>query len=110
MIDRTATYIGLRTYLYRPPTTNCLGGATGAGVPMPSVTNRANAWRSTAVPQMIRSAPNARNGSQGANGSQSRQRVSHQGTTPATKPGARTKKIKLPNAATALRMLILPSG
>src|SRR6266508_4561523 len=33
-----------------------------------------------------------------------RQPVSHQGTRPATRPGARTKKIDAPTAATLLRM------
>src|SRR6266508_3990415 len=33
-----------------------------------------------------------------------RQPVSHQGTRPATRPGARTKKIDVPTAATLLRM------
>src|SRR5499427_2199886 len=41
IVASSARYMGLRTYRYRPPTTRCAGGATGAGVPSPSTTNRA---------------------------------------------------------------------
>lgn len=34
----------MRTCRYSPPVTRCWGGATGAGVPRPSTTNRAKAW------------------------------------------------------------------
>src|SRR5215831_9009815 len=42
MTATTETYIGFRTYRYRPVMTRCRGGATGAGVPSPCSANRAN--------------------------------------------------------------------
>ena len=35
MIVSTPTYIGFRTYRYKPVTTRCLVGKIGAGVPTP---------------------------------------------------------------------------
>src|SRR6516165_4375764 len=60
IVASSARYMGLRTYRYRPPTTRCAGGATGAGVPSPSTTNRANADTSMAVPATTSTAPGTR--------------------------------------------------
>src|SRR6185312_6585035 len=104
MVATTARYIGLRTYRYRPPTTRRSVGATGAGVPRPSATNRAKAWTRTIAPRMSMISPATRTGAQWASGPRTCHRVSHQGTTPATTPGAAAKNSVLPTAAAGLRM------
>src|SRR5215831_2138496 len=88
MTDVTARYIGLRTYRYSPRTTRCSVGAGGAGVPRPSIVNCANDPSSVAAPAAISSPPATRC-----------QPVSHQGTSPATTPGAITRKPALPAMA-----------
>jgi hypothetical protein len=101
MIAATATYMGLRTCRYRPPTTSCSVGATGAGVPTPSTTKRTKAWTSTNRPAAIRAAPSTRS----AGGVRwASHPVSHHGIRPAVTPGARAKKAALPAAAIALRV------
>src|SRR5690349_13367469 len=105
MVATTARYIGLRTYRYRPPTTRRSVGATGAGVPRPSATNRAKAWTRTIAPRMSMISPATRTGAQWASGPRTCHRVSHQGTTPATTPGAAAKNSALPAAAVGLRTL-----
>src|SRR5579872_1615169 len=104
MAATTARYMGLRTYRYRPPTTRLSVGATGAGVPRPSATNRAKAWTSTIAPRMSRISPATRTGAQPASDPRTCHRVSHQGTTPATTPGATAKNSTLPTAAVSLFM------
>src|SRR4051794_21325299 len=96
----TATYIGLRTWRYRPPTTSRSVGATGAGVPAPSTTKRAKACSSAATPATTSAAP--RMTSQ-VGGSFERQPVSSHGTTPPMTPGATTRNTRLPRAALRLR-------
>src|SRR5690242_468661 len=102
MAATTARYIGLRTYRYRPPTTRRSVGATGAGVPRPSATNRAKAWTSTIAPRMSRISPATRTGAHPASDPRTCHRVSHQGTRPATTPGATAKNSTLPTAAVGL--------
>jgi hypothetical protein len=107
MVDTTARYMGLRTYRYRPPTTSRWVGATGAGVPEPSATKRTNACTSTTTPAASSTAPATRSGTQAQDGCgwRTRQPVSHQGTRPATTPGASTKNTTLTAAAAGLRMV-----
>src|SRR5690606_8420411 len=80
--------------------------ATGAGVPEPSATNRANPATTTPVPARIRSTPAAL--ATVIQGSGSGERISqpetHPGPSPATTPGAARKKTALPIAAVVLRM------
>ena len=71
-------------------------GATGAGVPMPSITKRAKACNSTATPAAMSSAPANRSP---IHGSADRQPVISQGTSPATTPGATRRNTTLPSAA-----------
>src|SRR5262245_7139416 len=104
IVASSARYMGLRTCRYRPPTTRCTGGATGAGVPSPSTTNRANADTSTAVPATTSTAPSTRRGRRWDSGAPGCQSVISHGTSPAMVPGARAKKTALPVAAALLRM------
>src|SRR5918998_2600484 len=105
MAASTATYMGLRTYRYTPPTTRRSGAATGAGVPRPSTTKRTNAPTSTISPATSSAAPNARTGIQYGRGSRACQPpVNNHGIAPATTPGANRKKSALPSAAVGLRM------
>src|SRR5262245_37643 len=106
MTVTTARYIGLRTWRYRPPTTSDSVGATGAGVPDPSVTKRAKAITSTAAPAATRATPSPRSGA--ATDPPERQSVSSQGMAPATTPGATTKNAAAPRVASGLRMWALP--
>src|SRR5215213_891524 len=78
----------------------------GAGVPTPSTTTRTNALINTTAPAAIRTAPTTRSGvtAQNGRGCRTRQPVSHQGTSPATTPGASAKKTTLPTAAAVLRI------
>src|SRR3954468_3776367 len=77
---------------------------------MPSTTNRAKAWTSKAVPASRIRTPSRRAGSQYVSAAPGRHRVSHQGSRPATVPGARAKNTALPAAATLVRMYaIVPS-
>src|SRR5262245_6374872 len=105
MAATTARYMGLRTYRYRPPITRCSVGATGEGVPSPSMTNRAKAWTRTNAPRTRRITPPTRRAAQWASGPRTCQCVSHQGTRPATTPGATAKNSALPAAAVGLRIL-----
>src|SRR5262249_40751059 len=99
MIDTTARYIGLRTYRYSPRTTRCSVGAGGAGVPRPSVANCVNDPSSAAAPAAISTPPANRTGT--GHAAPCCQPVSHQGTSPATTPGATTRKPALPAMAAA---------
>src|ERR671910_1011065 len=72
-------------------------GATGAGVPIPSTTNRANACRRTPTELARITPPARRRGPQSA--LSTCQRVSSHGITPATTPGARRRKTTVPSAA-----------
>src|SRR3954454_14443189 len=92
----TATYIGLRTWRYAPPTTNRSVGATGAGVPSPSSTKRTNASSRTTRPAPIIRPPSTRSGVHHVSASQ---RVRSHGISPATTPGAIMRKAKLWAAA-----------
>src|SRR5215468_7248753 len=98
--------MGLRTYRYRPPTTNRWGGATGAGVPTPSVTKRTNADTTTAAPATISAAPTIRSstptGPSPSGSGRACQPVMTHGRYPAKTPGARTRKTALPIAAPRL--------
>src|SRR5215203_607680 len=105
MIARPATYIGLRTWRYSPPTTRRLGAATGTGVPKPSTTKRVNAWTITISPAASRTAPSTRTGAKYGTGSCTRQPVSNHGIRPAKTPGPTTKNTALPTAAVCLRIL-----
>src|SRR5215217_167005 len=105
MIARPATYIGLRTWRYSPPTTRRLGAATGTGVPKPSTTKRVNAWTITISPTASRTAPSTRTGAKYGTGSCTRQPVSNHGIRPAKTPGPTTKNTALPTAAVCLRIL-----
>src|SRR5258708_33163696 len=93
--------MGSRTYGYRPPTTGCSVGATGAGVPKPSTTTLANACTSTSPPATTSAPPSTL-----AGGHQlvPRQPVSHRGPRPTTVPGASAMNTELPTAATDRRM------
>ncbi|BCJ73036.1 hypothetical protein CS0771_25800 [Catellatospora sp. IY07-71] len=71
------------------------------GVPAPSVTNRANAFTTTAVPTRISSTPRARTG--GHQWAAVRHPVISQGARPATTHGAARKNAALPAAAVDLR-------
>jgi hypothetical protein len=73
-------------------------------VPTPSATKRANACTSTPAPATSSTTPATRNGSHHPGRSVASQPVSHQGTTPATTPGASAKNTALPTAAPALPM------
>src|SRR6516164_5123945 len=99
--------MGLRTYRYRPPTTRCAGGATGAGVPSPSTTNRANADTSMAVPATTSTAPSTRSGTRWDSGAPGCQSVISHGTSPTMVPGARAKKTALPAAAAVRCMVVI---
>src|SRR6266496_1457444 len=90
--------------------TRCWVGAAGAGVPAPSATNRTKAVTSTATPAAMRTPPATRSGAQAHHGRgwRTRQPVSHQGSRPATTPGASTKKTAVPAAAIGLRTLSPP--
>src|SRR5918994_1954535 len=72
-------------------------GATGAGVPIPSTTNRANACRRTPTELARITPPASRRGIQSALSTS--HRVSSHGITPATTPGARRRKTTVPTAA-----------
>ena len=61
-----------------PPTTSCCGAATGAGVPIPSTTKRANACSTTAAPAATSSAPSARQRQPGVLGLPAGQEPRHQ--------------------------------
>src|SRR5262249_40997426 len=95
----TARYMGLRTYRYSPRTTRCSVGAGGAGVPRPSVANCVNDPSSAAAPAAISTPPANRTGT--GHAAPCCQPVSHQGTSPATTPGATTRKPALPAMAAA---------
>src|SRR6516165_2583487 len=99
MTASTARYMGLRTYRYSPRTTRCSVGAAGAGVPRPSSANCANDPSSVAAPAAISSPPATRTGT--GHPPPCCQPVSHQGTSPATTPGATTRKPALPAMAAA---------
>src|SRR5262245_44519935 len=101
--------MGLRTYRYRPPTTRCAGGATGAGVPSPSTTNRANADTSMAVPATTSTAPSTRSGKRCDSGAPGCQSVISHGMSPTMVPGARAKKTALPAAAAVRCMVVILS-
>src|SRR5262245_36054170 len=102
MVASTARYMGLRTYRYSPRTTSCSVGAGGAGVPLPWTANCANAVRSATAPTPVSTAPVIRTGTgQPAPGCHP---VSHQGTRPATTPGAITRKAALPAVAVIFRI------
>src|SRR5215211_3498573 len=105
MAASTATYIGLRTWRYAPPTTRRSGAATGAGVPWPSTTKRTNAWTSAISPATSTTPPSTRAGAQYGRGSRTCQRVSAHGTRPTTTPGANKKNSALPTAAVDLRIV-----
>src|SRR5262249_44365654 len=104
MTATTETYIGFRTYRYRPGRTRCRGGATGAGVPSPCSANRANESTTPGTPAKMRMTPIARVSSTLKNAGRNSQRVIHHGTTPAAKNGATTKKIAEPKIAIIFRM------
>src|SRR5918995_1445634 len=117
MIAATARYIGFLTYRYSPPTTRRSLGATGAGVPRPSPTKRANACTSTRTPAAMRIRPPIHSGTQYGKGPRASQPVSNHGTRPATTPGANTRNTRLPMAAlafgtsfTLVRVLTAGSG
>src|SRR5215472_15222792 len=97
MTASTARYMGLRTYRYSPRTTSCSVGAGGAGVPRPSTANCANDPISVTAPAAVTTPPMTRTGTGMA--TPARQPVSHQGTSPATTPGAITRKPALPATA-----------
>src|SRR3954451_12464846 len=92
MADTTPTYIGFRTYRYNPLITRCRGGYTGDGLPSPSSANRRNESSSPIVPSPINTPPATRKIAIPKNGSSTRQREIHHGRTPATNPGAITRK------------------
>src|SRR5829696_3051631 len=77
MAATTATYIGLRTWRYAPPTTRRSGAATGAGVPKPSTTKRTNAPTSAISAARSTTPPSTRAGAQYARGQQEEQRAAH---------------------------------
>src|SRR5262249_18094178 len=97
MTVRTARYMGLRTYRYSPRTTRCSGGAGGAGVPRPSIANCATDPRTPGARGTHSPPPMPRTGPGTA--APACQPVSHQGTSPATTPGAITRKPALPAMA-----------
>src|SRR4051794_12251215 len=101
MVAATARYIGLRTWRYAPPTTSRSVGATGAGVPIPSMTKRAKAWSRNATPVAISTAPAT--WTRGA-AEPWCQCVMDHGINPATTPGATRRNRRLPRAALALRV------
>src|SRR5262245_25738185 len=107
MIDTTARYIGLRTYRYSPRTTRCSVGAGGAGVPRPSIVNCADDPSSAAAPAAISRPPATRTGT--GHSAPCCQPVSHQGTSPATTPGAMTRKPALPAMAALVCIGARPS-
>ena len=74
-------------------------GATGAGVPSPSQAKRAKASRTTTRPAAIRMRPVQRRAPRRSPGGSGLQWVISQGIRPATTPGARTRKARLPSAA-----------
>ena len=80
-----------------------LYGATGAGVPMPSTTKRANAWISTAAAHTVTNAPISRQPSHDGSPDQP---VTAHGIAPATTPGANAKNRELP-AAAAVRSRVM---
>src|SRR5919199_2062539 len=104
MAASTATYMGLRTWRYTPPTTRRSGAATGAGVPKPSTTKRTNALTSTISPARSSNPPSTRTGAQYGRGSRACQRVNNHGIRPTTTPGATRKNTALPTAAFRLRI------
>src|SRR5918997_1896962 len=110
MAASTATYMGLRTWRYGPPTTKRSGAATGAGVPRPSTTKRQNAWISATSPAASSAAPSTRTDARYGTDSRTLQPVSIHGTRPATTPGAARKNAALPTAAVRLRILRPPFG
>src|SRR5262249_19071575 len=85
------------------------GGATGAGVPSPSTTNRANADTSMAVPATTSTAPSTRSGTRWDSGAPGCQPVISHGTSPTMVPGARAKKTALPAAAAVRCMVVILS-
>ncbi|GAA3842739.1 hypothetical protein GCM10023083_86950 [Streptomyces phyllanthi] len=76
-------------------------GATGAGVPSPSTTNRTNADDSTTAPATSGTIPSPR---KGGHQSPARHPVSHHGTSTATVPGTHARNTELPTAAADLRI------
>ena len=110
MIAPTARYMGLRTQRYRPPTTSSCVGATGAepgAPPARTARSRRPVPSGRGPPAAIRAPP--RPAGQGSSYA-----VTNQGTTPATTPGATTKKSTLPQAAllilASLRTLVVTAG
>ena len=83
-------------------------GATGAGVPSPSQAKRAKASRTTTRPAAIRRRPAQRRAATPSTGGSGPQRVISQGIRPATTPGARTRKTRLPTAALIRPAISLP--
>jgi hypothetical protein len=82
-----------------------LGGATGAGVPSPSVTNCTNDCMTTSSPAASRIIPSPRMDVQYGVSRRTRQPVNNRGTRPQTTPGPTMKNIALPTAATPLRTI-----
>src|SRR3954469_13619017 len=76
--------------------TRCRVGATGAGVPTPSMTNRTNACSKTTTPGTRITYPTT---AMISGGPATPPPVSPQGTSPATTPGSTTRKSRLPAAA-----------
>src|ERR687895_2395119 len=74
-------------------------GATGAGVPIPSATKRANAWSRTPTPTIRTMTPATWKGNQINPDASTSQPVSRHGIRPATMTGASAKKSALPAAA-----------
>jgi len=96
----TATYMGFRTKRYSPPMTSRSVGATGAGVPRPSVTKRPNARINTTIATAKRAPPTIiATTASGDFGHRTVQPLINHGSSPATIPGAATKKTVLPAAA-----------
>lgn len=98
MIASTATYIGLRTYRYHPLTINVRVGATGAGVPNPSIAKRRNESSTTISPHPIKKMPVQRAEKEPAICPP----LITRGTNPATTPGAAKKNNTDPNDAVDL--------
>src|SRR5947209_8233224 len=105
MVATTPQYIGLRTNRYSPLTTRCLVGRMGAGVPRPWTANRRNESSNPTAPAASRTNPAARTSGEPGSGARVCQRVIHHGTSPATVPGATTRKTAEPMTATALLLV-----
>src|SRR5690349_13325163 len=64
----TPTYCGLRTYRYRPATTNSRGGSYGAGVPRPRRMNSTKQTEIAPAPSAIGTTPTQRAGPRWSDG------------------------------------------